>query len=327
MTLAAVLSLAGALLAAQEPAAKSSPAAPASIVAKSDFVLTRFDFDEKQTLLATLSTERQLALWEVRSDKLRWGDDVEKVGFSSIEVALTDKLVIGACAQSTYRALRLKDAENDVTRALPNFDRAMTSAAIDPEMRWMWFGSEASTIVRCDLAQAGVGRGFELGHSGTTAMTLTPDGELLFVAGRDKSIRAIEPRTGEIDGKRVFEGLAGPAFALVFDAKGALLASGGEDGSVRVWTAANGKAKQSFVGHPTVVRALAFDPKAALLASGDDSGLIKVWRVANGELVAELAHEARGAVTDLEFGDKGKSLYAACGLKGLAVWDLSKLAF
>ena len=66
--------------------------------------------------------------------------------------------------------------------------------------------------------------------------------------------------------------------AVSLDSK--LVASAGDDGVVRVWTAADGEPLCLLTGHEGVVRSVAFHPKnPTMLASGGQDGTVRLWTV------------------------------------------------
>lgn len=58
---------------------------------------------------------------------------------------------------------------------------------------------------------------------------------------------------------------------------GGLVASAGDDGTVAVWSAADGSLVGNIGVHGHTVTALAFDPLTGRLASASDDGLVAVW--------------------------------------------------
>ena len=89
----------------------------------------------------------------------------------------------------------------------------------------------------------------------------------------------------ELDG---FEGHADLATALSFSPDGALLASGSEDYTVRIWQVDTRRVVRSLTGHLDTVRSVAWSPKSELLASGSDDGTVRVWQVDSGREVRPL---------------------------------------
>ena len=73
-------------------------------------------------------------------------------------------------------------------------------------------------------------------------------------------------------------------FAVAFSPGGELLASGGADGTVRLWNPATGRAVKILHASAQTtarwgVRAVAFSPDGKLLASAGGDGTVRLWRV------------------------------------------------
>ena len=64
---------------------------------------------------------------------------------------------------------------------------------------------------------------------------------------------------------------------------GSWLASGGDDGTVRIWDAATGRERAVLTGHTGPVTAVAVAPDGSWLASGGDDGTVRIWDAATGQ--------------------------------------------
>jgi len=107
------------------------------------------------------------------------------------------------------------------------------------------------------------------------------------------------------------EGNPGGTEIIAFDPSGTLLASGGQDRTVRVWK----RTGETFVGQVPLAGGLggdthflAFAPTGQLLASGNKDGSVMIWSVRGG--VADPATQVvvtrhTGAVTALAFDPRG----------------------
>src|SRR5262249_17703897 len=114
------------------------------------------------------------------------------------------------------------------------------NVAFSPESRWLVTGGERNTIKIWDLAKGG---------------------ELL---------NTLEGHRGE-----------GYAIACTSDDNDRwMIASGGEDCTVKVWNGRTGKLLRTFRGHAGLVSSLAFSPDGKRLYSGSRDKTVKVWDLA-----------------------------------------------
>lgn len=76
--------------------------------------------------------------------------------------------------------------------------------------------------------------------------------------------------------------------ALAFSPDGALLASGANDGTVKVWGVETGEELWVLEGHTRSVVSVAWNPEGTVLASGSDDGTVRLWDPATGAEIQAL---------------------------------------
>jgi WD40 repeat protein len=122
--------------------------------------------------------------------------------------------------------------------------------------------------------------GVALNDQGTVGISVGEDGNVRTwrATDKDKQIGKQLRVLGRHD-KAVFK------LALHHDAKDPLLATAGDDGTVKLWNPEKGNLLRTLTGAKGWVIALAVSDDGQLVASGNGEGEVRVWRTKDGALV------------------------------------------
>ncbi|KAJ5339732.1 hypothetical protein N7452_006460 [Penicillium brevicompactum] len=189
-----------------------------------------------------------------------------------------------------------------------------------------------------------------------TGLAITPSATHAIVCSRSMSMRIYSLTTFDessqtIEAKllRTLKPHTAPVVTISVDPTGTLLATGGADGSIKVWDIRGGFVTHTFHGHGGVVSALCFfevptadgeskrsKRKAAgdedeestsagstagfRLASGSEDGKLRVWDLHKRKSIASLESHV-SLVRSLSFSPSENALISASRDKTVIVWD------
>jgi WD40 repeat protein/DNA-binding SARP family transcriptional activator len=110
--------------------------------------------------------------------------------------------------------------------------------------------------------------------------------------------------------------------SVAYSPDGAVIATGGDDGRVRAWRAADGIELVVLGGHTRAVRSVAFSPNGGLLASGSTDDAIRLWRTNDWTLLTTLVNEPYGkGIHAVHFSPEGNFLASTAEDGLIRFWD------
>ncbi|KAH9225242.1 hypothetical protein K456DRAFT_1776097 [Colletotrichum gloeosporioides 23] len=151
-----------------------------------------------------------------------------------------------------------------------------------------------------------------------SAVVFSPDGRVMALASRDKTVRLWDAATGAH--RQTLEGHGDSVHAVVFSPDGRVIASASRDNTVRLWDAATGAHRQTLEGHGESVWAVAFSPDGRMLASASHDETVRLWDAATGAHRQTL--EAQGSwAWAVAFSPDGRVMALASRDKTIRLWD------
>ena len=172
-----------------------------------------------------------------------------------------------------------------------------------------------------------------------TSLALTPSASHVVVCSRSLSMRIFALHIDEHVSRATYElhrtlkPHSTPVVSCTIDPTGTLLATGGADGSVKVWDVKDGFATHNLHPHGGVVSALVFfkpggsdgskSASSIHLASAGEDGKVKVHDLVARKQTATLDSHV-SVVRSLRFSEAQQTLLAASRDRTLSLWDVSK---
>jgi len=98
------------------------------------------------------------------------------------------------------------------------------------------------------------------------------------------------------------------------------IASGSDDGTVKIWDAALGEVKQTREGHGSQVTSVSFSPDGRYIASGSGDCSVKIWDAASGEVKQTLEGHDH-LVRSVAFSPDGRYIASGSDDQTVKIWD------
>jgi len=248
-------------------------------------------FDTGGGRLATGVAERRAAtafddtvsIWDVAGEErlIHVGGDADAVAGCSFFRNVVDWAHDGTFVTSTSHDFTVSLIDPDDGRTLHTFAphaNTVLDTAISPDDRLLVTSGDDSTMRVWDLQSKDLIAEHQVTMGGYWSMAFLPDGTSLVVSDIIGNISIIDVVGGETT--MMFDGRKLRRASIAVSPDGRLVAAGGDDSVVRLWSTETGRMVGDLVGHSGPVNAVAFFDDGERLVSGSYDGTTIVWRYA-----------------------------------------------
>jgi WD40 repeat protein len=239
--------------------------------------VTGLAFSPDRALLASGSRDGTIALWNAESGKVVRALLGHSRSFSRIRFSPDGKTL---AAGGEKGAVKRWDVTSGQERSpLAGHSAAVRCVAFSPDGTRLASGGEDRSIRLHDLVNGG-SRKFPV-PTPVNEVAFTPDGRTLAAVGDapNLDIRLWDLETGQ---ETTCPGHAGRVLGLAFSPATPLVATCGEDGTVRLWDRTGGASAVRTIGPGPfggAVRAVAFTPDGRYLATANANGTMYILRM------------------------------------------------
>ncbi len=122
--------------------------------------------------------------------------------------------------------------------------------------------------------------------------------------------------------RKTLRGHKGDVYHVEYSPDGTLLASSGQDGTLRLWNATSGELIRTIQAHENEANWVSFNPNGTMLASTSDDGTVRLWSVQTGELLRVLSRHERAATIALFTHDGQQIISSSHDDRLMKVWDV-----
>eukprot|EP00913_Durusdinium_trenchii_P013374 g12555.t1 len=288
-------------------------------------------FSQDATLLASASADSTVQIWNTSTGQLaapiRSHAGVARSDVTSVCFAPDGRTLASAGADFDIRLTDI--ATGEVRSILKGHSDAIIDFVYSHDGRTLISADEAGSIRLWDAANGSARGEMNVGHGGVTSLALHPDGTALFAGTGNGGIRVWDVREESSHRPALLYGHRRlMPLCVAFSPDDSLLASGGVDSAVRLWSTTTGQEVRTLsMGSTAPLYSVAFSRDGKLVAAGDTQKLIFVWKTNTGERVCVSwpkkpkknllnllglgKSQPAGMMISIAFSADGKTLFAA----------------
>ncbi|GEM_PF-3100722 len=262
---------------------------------------------------------KNIKLWDLQTGELlhTLAMHSEAMAVSSIAISPDGEML--ACANADIEVWSLRTRQQIRTLETACWASAV---AISPDGKILVSGGEdpvdeTGSIEIWDLQKGEILQ--DLYPDAVYAVAISADGQILASAGRKATVESEEMSKPEeaglilvrrLETRELLQALvetSGKVSSVAVSPDGKVLASGCQDGSVKLWDLKTGQVQRILLGHALAVNCVTISADGKVVASGSGDKTVKLWNLQTGELLQTLADHAE-RVSAVALSPDGKTL-------------------
>lgn len=194
---------------------------------------------------------------------------------------------------------------------------AVTDMCYSPDGSRMYSSEHFGRLKLWDLANRPDVRHSIQKHSNFHVAKFSPNGHFFAAAHDDGSIVIFETMR---ERQLFIQGHSAPISCIEFSSDSTVLATGSDDGKVKLWDVETGVPTQSLAGDADNIECISFSSDGSRLAIGNSSGEVHLWSPGTDAGVRQICKQD-GSVYTVFFGPSGRSLVIN-GDSAALIWDI-----
>lgn len=275
--------------------------------------------------------DRSVRIWRVSSGKCVRVIEGHKNSIRSAHLSVDGTVLVGG--GDDFRLHVWSDNGHLLPRTLGGHTARVTTVHLSPDATRLASGGNDHSVRLWNLPKGSEDNA--LLHRGeVTSVRFSTDGEFLASASADHSVRLWSAVTGQLlhvfGGERVNltatgyspNGHRDRVNSVRFSPDDRLLASGGDDKEIRLWSVENKQLTHTFeIGHREAVTTLEFSHDGKLLASGSRDKSLRLWEVPTGKIVRTFNGQKR-RISAVRFSPDGQLLAGGSWDGSVHLWSV-----
>ena len=212
----------------------------------------------------------------------------------------------------------------DLDDAAPVPDGDAAGIAFSFDGRFLWIACSNGLVRIRDLKQDRWVNSVPRQPTAVTSIALAPDATFAAWTQGNGSVSLQRVHAGTANarsGAQVLSGHTGSTLCAAVSPDSLRLATGGQDGTVRLWATPSKALERTLVGPQHFVTSVAFSADSQWLAAGSADNRVYLWTLSNLDQPPRVLHGHSSEVRSIAFHPDSQTLASASWDKSVVFWD------